>query len=83
MRMKLPTMWLGIAGAAIMVLMMAKRVKGAIMFGILFTTFISWIPDHAASYLGPSSQIPGGSNKHGMGYQVLYTCICKPPQLKK
>ncbi len=26
---------------------------------ILFVTFISWIPDHEASYLGASSQIPG------------------------
>lgn len=26
---------------------------------ILFVTFISWIPDHEASYLGASSQVPG------------------------
>lgn len=27
--------------------------------GILFTTFISWIPNHGASFLGANSQIPG------------------------
>jgi AGZA family xanthine/uracil permease-like MFS transporter len=33
--------------------------------GILFTTFISWIPNHGASYLGEGSQIPGGAQlKH-------------------
>lgn len=52
-------MWLGVAGLGLMALLMAKRVQGALMIGIAFTTFISWIPNHAASYLGASSQIPG------------------------
>lgn len=29
--------------------------------GLLFVTFISWIPNHAASYLGDLSDIAGGA----------------------
>lgn len=57
--MHLATLWLGIAGITIMAMLMARKVKGAIMVGILFTTFISWIPGHQASYLGAGSQVPG------------------------
>lgn len=35
--------------------------QGAIIAGIAITTIISWIPGHAASYLGPSSGILGES----------------------
>jgi xanthine/uracil/vitamin C permease (AzgA family) len=42
-------MWLGVAGFLVIVILMARRVNGAIMMGILFTTFISWIPMHSAS----------------------------------
>lgn len=34
-------------------------VQGAIIAGIAITTIISWIPGHAASYLGPNSILPG------------------------
>lgn len=34
-------------------------VQGAIIIGLLFVTFISWIPNHAASYLGDQSDIEG------------------------
>ncbi len=33
--------------------------QGAIICGIAITTIISWIPGHAASYLGPGSNLPG------------------------
>lgn len=33
--------------------------QGAIIAGIAITTIISWIPGHAASYLGPNSTILG------------------------
>ena len=47
---------------------MMRRVKGAIMAGILFTTFISWIPGHNASYLGEGSQVDGeGRVQKGSG----------------
>ena len=53
--------WLGIGGGVIMAVLLAKNVRGALMVGILFVTFISWIPSHTnhAAYLG-SSAGPGG-----------------------
>jgi AGZA family xanthine/uracil permease-like MFS transporter len=54
------SLWLGIVGLCIMVLLMGRRVKGSIMIGILFVTFISWIPYHKATYFGEESQIKGG-----------------------
>lgn len=60
MKMRSASMWLGIMGGVLMVLLMARGFRGAIMIAILFVTFISWIPDHEASYLGASSQVPGG-----------------------
>jgi hypothetical protein len=29
-------------------------------YGIMFVTFISWLPNHGATYFGESSQIKGG-----------------------
>lgn len=52
-------LWLGIAGLAIMTVLMSRNFKGAIICGILFVTIISWIPGHAASYLGKTSNLPG------------------------
>ena len=34
--------------------------QGSVIVGILFVTFISWIPGHAASWLGTKSQLLGG-----------------------
>ncbi|KIZ05321.1 putative MFS transporter, AGZA family, xanthine/uracil permease [Monoraphidium neglectum] len=62
-KMKSPTMWLGVAGFTVIVVLMSRRVNGAIMLGILFTTFISWIPGHGASYLGSDTDIPGGEDR--------------------
>jgi AGZA family xanthine/uracil permease-like MFS transporter len=42
-----------------MVILMGRRVKGSIMWGIMFVTFISWLPNHKATYFGASSQIQG------------------------
>lgn len=53
-------MWLGVAGFVVIVVLMSRNVNGAIMAGILFTTFISWVPGHGASYLGAGSDIKGG-----------------------
>mmetsp|Transcript_13893 Transcript_13893/g.34200 ORF Transcript_13893/g.34200 Transcript_13893/m.34200 type:complete len:631 (-) Transcript_13893:129-2021(-) len=57
------TTWLGILGGMLMVLLMMKNTKASILVGILFITFISWIPDHKASYLGASSPIPFGEER--------------------
>jgi AGZA family xanthine/uracil permease-like MFS transporter len=63
-RMHSATLWMGIVGFAVMTILMAKKVKGAIMLGIVFVTVVSWIPGHLASYLGEGSDIdgtPGGA----------------------
>ncbi|KAL6757129.1 putative purine permease, partial [Haematococcus lacustris] len=53
-----PHTWLGIATGIIMVVLMMKDIKASILIGILFCTFISWIP------LPPTSRTeaptPGG-----------------------
>ena len=58
--MRSATMWLGIAGGMLMALLQSWRVSGSIFIGVAFVTIISWIPGHAASYLGSGSPIPGG-----------------------
>ncbi len=45
--MRSATTWLGICGGAIMVILMGRDFRGAIITGILFVTFISWIPGNA------------------------------------
>jgi xanthine/uracil/vitamin C permease (AzgA family) len=54
--------WLGIAGGFLMVILMMRNAKAAILFGILFVTFISWIPTEGnkATYFKVYSQIEGG-----------------------
>eukprot|EP00878_Enallax_costatus_P028682 GHUV01031005.1.p1 GENE.GHUV01031005.1~~GHUV01031005.1.p1 ORF type:complete len:100 (-),score=15.55 GHUV01031005.1:527-826(-) len=74
-RMHLATLWLGIAGITIMAMLMARKVKGAIMMGILFTTFISWIPGHQASYLGAGSQVPGGARRFAINAECTVRCF--------
>ncbi len=59
------TMWLGIAGGIIMVLLMIRGIPAAILFGILFVTFISWIPNNnAATYFTSASPIAGGEARY-------------------
>ena len=59
--MRSATTWLGICSGMLMVVLMAKNVKGAMMLGILFCTIISWIPtpSNAAAYIGDYSTVPG------------------------
>eukprot|EP00887_Chlorella_sp_A99_P002223 scaffold21.g2223.t1 len=84
--MRSATMWLGIAGGMLMTVLMAKNVRGAIMIGIAFVTFISWIPKSAtgggnqAAYLqyppggctseGDPELIVGGTNGRGAEFRV-------------
>lgn len=58
-RMHSATLWMGISAFACMAILMAKKVKGAVMVGIVLITAISWIPGHQGSYLGAGSSIPG------------------------
>ncbi len=54
-----PTLWLGIGGALIAMLLMAKGVRGAIKVGVFLVAGLSWIPGTPVSFLGAASPIPG------------------------
>ncbi|KAK3230026.1 hypothetical protein Dsin_001907 [Dipteronia sinensis] len=41
-RMESPTFWLGVVGFAIIAYCLVKNVKGAMIYGILFVTAVSW-----------------------------------------
>ena len=45
--------------------------QGAIMVGILFVTIISWIPGHAASYLGSTGDYAGRQLWQGDAVHLL------------
>lgn len=81
MRMRSSTMWLGIFGGLMMVLLMGRNIKGSIMIGILFVTFVSWIQGHGGSFLGAGSQIPGETlhlpHKRPTSFNVLIH-LCRP-----
>jgi len=62
-RMESATMWLGLSGFLLIALCMRQRVRGAMLVGILWVTFISWIPGSAVSYLGDGASIPGGGDR--------------------
>lgn len=62
-RMQSASMWLGVAGFLLVAVLMQRRVKGAIMVGIVFVTVIAWIPGHGASYFGAGSGIRGAHIK--------------------
>jgi adenine/guanine/hypoxanthine permease len=65
------TLWLGVAGGVLMALLHAWRVNGSLFLGIAFVTVVSWIPGHAASYLGAESSIPGGETRMEVFKQVV------------
>ncbi|KAF9436219.1 hypothetical protein BGZ76_004544 [Entomortierella beljakovae] len=45
-----PTTWMGILGVVIISIMLAFRVKGAVLFGILFISILSWIRGTSITY---------------------------------
>ena len=58
-RMENATVWLGLSGLVLIALLMSRSVKGPIALGIMFVTVVSWIPGHAASYIGADSPLSG------------------------
>ncbi|KAF2296404.1 hypothetical protein GH714_037819 [Hevea brasiliensis] len=44
-RMESPTLWLGIVGFVIIAYCLVKNIKGAIIYGIVFVTAVSWFRD--------------------------------------
>ena len=63
--MQSATMWLGISGLLIIAFCTLLDIKGATMIGVLWVTFISWIPGTEVSYFGEDSQVPGALTCHG------------------
>ena len=53
--------WLGIAGLAIMVILMSRGFRGAIIVGVLFATIIAWIPGACANHSAMQSPCTASS----------------------
>ncbi|KAL9228415.1 hypothetical protein vseg_004001 [Gypsophila vaccaria] len=49
-KMQSPTLWLGLVGLLIMSFGMMKNIKGSMIYGILFVTFISWFRGTNVTY---------------------------------
>ncbi|KAK9726741.1 hypothetical protein RND81_05G234300 [Saponaria officinalis] len=49
-KMQSPTLWLGLVGLLIMSFGMMKNIKGSMIYGILFVTFISWFRNTSVTY---------------------------------
>ncbi|CAL8467446.1 g6984 [Coccomyxa elongata] len=76
-------MWLGLGGLAIMTILMARNVRAAIIIGISITTIIAWLPGHGASYLGSTSNIPGGIGDTGPARWAYFKKVVAVPSLSK
>ena len=48
-RMESPTLWLGLIGFVIIAYCMMKKIKGAMIYGIVFVTVISWFRNTAVT----------------------------------
>ena len=74
--MRSPTMWLGIASGLLMATLMAKNVKGSMIIGVLFATFISWMhtPSNMAAYIGNYTSVPGAKAR----YEVFKKVVAVP-----
>ncbi|KAK1264668.1 Adenine/guanine permease AZG1 [Acorus gramineus] len=44
-RMQSPTFWLAVVGFVVIAYCLIKKIKGAMIYGILFVTFVSWFRD--------------------------------------
>mmetsp|Transcript_79724 Transcript_79724/g.129238 ORF Transcript_79724/g.129238 Transcript_79724/m.129238 type:complete len:579 (+) Transcript_79724:26-1762(+) len=72
-KMTSATTWLGIVTFFIIGVLMKRRIHGAIIIGVLFATFISWIPDTKVSYFSDTVYPIGGQDKVGAGeYRYAY-----------
>lgn len=77
------TTWLGLAGFLLMVVLMSRGFRGAIVVGVLFSTIIAWIPGHSASYLGKTSNLPGGIGGDGDSRWAYFKKVVAAPTLDK
>ncbi|KAL9240208.1 hypothetical protein vseg_014454 [Gypsophila vaccaria] len=67
-KMQSPTLWLGVVGLLIMSFGMTKNIKGSMIYGILFVTFISWFRGTSVTYF-PNNPI--GDAKYNYFAQVV------------
>uniref|UniRef100_A0A0D9ZXJ9 Adenine/guanine permease AZG1 n=1 Tax=Oryza glumipatula TaxID=40148 RepID=A0A0D9ZXJ9_9ORYZ len=67
-RMTSPTFWLAVVGFLIIAFCLIKNVKGAMIYGILFVTFISW-PRNTAVTVFPDT--PAGDESFGYFKKVF------------
>ncbi|KAK9837377.1 hypothetical protein WJX84_003189 [Apatococcus fuscideae] len=82
-KMHSATTWLGISGLIIMCVLMSRGFKGSVIVGILFVTFIAWIPGHAASWLGTKSELIGGVGQTGAARMSYFKKVVAVPSLSK
>ncbi|KAK9803822.1 hypothetical protein WJX73_003626 [Symbiochloris irregularis] len=80
-KMTSATTWLGLAGLTVMTVLMHRGWKGSVITGILFVTFIAWIPGHGASYLGSRSSFPGGIGGNGAARLTFFKKVVRAPNL--
>lgn len=55
-RMESPTFWLAIVGFVIISYCLMKKIKGAMIYGILFVTLVSWIRNTQVTYFPNTPQ---------------------------
>uniref|UniRef100_A0ACD5Z881 Uncharacterized protein n=1 Tax=Avena sativa TaxID=4498 RepID=A0ACD5Z881_AVESA len=67
-RMTSPTFWLAVVGFLIIAFCLVKNVKGAMIYGILFVTFVSW-PRNTAVTAFPDT--PAGEQSFGYFKKVF------------
>jgi len=82
-KMESATLWLGLAGLAITTILMSRGFRGSIIVGILFVTFISWIPGSAVSYLGHTSSLTGGIGGDGESRWQYFKKVVAAPSLSR
>jgi len=72
-KMTAATTWLGIVTLFIMAILYKRGLRGAIILGVIFATFISWIPDSQVSYFSDDVlPLYGGAGKGGGQYRFEY-----------
>jgi AGZA family xanthine/uracil permease-like MFS transporter len=68
-----PTTWLGICTIFIIAILLKRGVRGAIITGVMFATFISWIPNTGVSYWSDDVYpLAGGAGLGGGKYRWDY-----------
>ncbi|OWM81643.1 adenine/guanine permease AZG1-like [Punica granatum] len=62
-RMESPTLWLGIIGFIIIAYFLVKNIKGAMIYGIVFVTVISWFHDTSVTSF-PDTELGNSSYRY-------------------